>query len=226
MRKIKIAVNFGLTLLEFITKRINITQTTKINNGSKMSHIERRQKEKEEIKQKILEAAKKIASKEGWHSLTIRKIADEIEYTPPIVYEHFENKEDLIHEIIYSGFDSLGEEFAIAHKSKTDPKILLKKLSMIHWDFAFSNVELYQLMFSLERPMPNEEMIQNIKLIEDTFLNLIDDKESLHEIIFSWMCLMNGAISFVIKCPNLHHKSGKSSRDVFSSMIDRFVEKL
>jgi AcrR family transcriptional regulator len=46
-----------------------------------MSHIERRQKEKEEIKQSILDAARKIAAEEGWNALTIRKIADEIEYT-------------------------------------------------------------------------------------------------------------------------------------------------
>ena len=107
-----------------------------------MSYIERRQKEKEDIKQSILEAARKIAAKEGWHALTIRKIADEIEYTPPIVYEYFENKEDLIREIIDAGFVKLGKEISAARQSETDPHKLLMKLSLIHWDFAFNNVEL------------------------------------------------------------------------------------
>jgi AcrR family transcriptional regulator len=191
-----------------------------------MSHIERRQKEKEEMKQRILDAARKIASKEGWHALTIRKIADEIEYTPPIVYEHFQNKEDLIREIVYSGFHMLAEEFSRTRKAETDPEKLIKMLSLIHWDFAFANVELYQLMFSLERPNPSEEMIESIKLIEGTFLSIITEKESLREIIFSWMCLMNGAISINMKFPNLPHSEKRNPREIFSSMVDRFVKSI
>jgi len=191
-----------------------------------MSHIERRQKEKEEVKLRILEAARKIAAKEGWHSLTIRKIAEEIEYTPPIVYEHFENKEDLIREIVYNGFNMLNKQFAHARESETDPKKFIKVLSLIHWDFAFSNVELYQLMFSLERPTPTEEMIADMKLIEGAFIELIKDKESLHEIIFSWMCFISGAISIVMRFPDLPHYEGKNPRDLFSRMVNRFVEGL
>jgi AcrR family transcriptional regulator len=188
-----------------------------------MSYIERRQREKEELKQRILDTAKKIASKEGWHSVTIRKIADEIEYTPPIVYEYFENKEDLIKEIVYSGFRTLTTEFARARKTETDPKKLIKMLSLIHWDFAFTNTEMYQLMFSLERPTPNEEMLESIKLIEGAFLSFIKEKESLHEIVFSWMCLMNGAISVVMKFPTDPHTMYKNPRDMFKSIINRFV---
>ncbi len=58
-----------------------------------MSSIERKIRQKENLREGILQAAKKIAVNEGWQAVTIRKIADEIEYTPPIVYEHFANKE-------------------------------------------------------------------------------------------------------------------------------------
>jgi AcrR family transcriptional regulator len=192
-----------------------------------MSHIERRQKEKEEIKQRILDAARKIASKEGWHAVTIRKIADEIEYTPPIVYEHFENKEDLIREIVYNGFTMLSKEFSAARQSESDPGKLLKMLSLIHWDFAFGNIELYQLMFSLEKPVPNEEMISNMKFIESTFLNLIgNNTELLHDLIFNWMCLIQGAISIIMKNPSLPHQEGKDPRDIYINMINRFLDGL
>lgn len=204
---------FDLTMLENITK-------------VKVSHIDRRQKEKEEIKQRILNAARKIAAKEGWHSLTIRKIADEIEYTPPIVYEYFESKEELIREIVYSGFGMLSKEFARARESETDPQKLIKMLSMIHWDFAFANIELYQLMFSLERPIPNEEMASNIKLIESSFLEIIKEKESLHEIIFSWFCIMNGAISIVMRFSELPNQKEKNPRELFARVINRFIESL
>jgi|CZKP01.1.fsa_nt_gi AcrR family transcriptional regulator len=192
-----------------------------------MSHLERRQKDKEEIKQRILEAARKIAANEGWHALTIRKIADEIEYTPPIVYEHFENKEDLIHEIIDAGFSKLGKEFSVARQSETDSRKLLILMSLIHWDFAFNNVELYQLMFSLERPAHNEEMLAIGRLIEGTFLDLTNNnKELIHELIFNWMCLMQGAISIVMKNPSLPHQKGKNPRDLYMNMISRFIDSL
>ena len=192
-----------------------------------MSHIERRQKEKEEIKQSILDAARKIAAEEGWNALTIRKIADEIEYTPPIVYEYFENKEDLIRELIDAGFVKLGKEISVARQSETDPHKLLMKLSLIHWDFAFNNVELYQIMFSLERPTPTEEMLSVINIIEKTFLDLTDNnKELLHEIVFDWICIIQGAVSIVMKTPTLPHLEGRDPRDIFINMINRFINSL
>ncbi|HRX31691.1 MAG TPA: hypothetical protein P5349_07350 [Tenuifilaceae bacterium] len=48
-----------------------------------MGHVERRKKEKENIRKGILDAALKIAMSDGWGAVTIRKIADVIEYTPP-----------------------------------------------------------------------------------------------------------------------------------------------
>ena len=179
------------------------------------------------MKQRILDAARKIATKEGWHSVTIRKIADEIEYTPPIVYEHFENKKNLIQELIYTGFSMLGKEFAVVRQSETDPKKLLKMLSLIHWDFAFANVELYQLMFSLERATPNEDMMSDMKLIESIFLELSNkNKELSYELILSWMFLINGAISTMMKFPDLPHKSDRDPRKIFDSIISRFVDSL
>ena len=73
-------------------------------------------------------------------------------------------------------------------------------------------LELYQLIFSLERPHPSEEMIENMKSIEKVFSDLIKDKEALHEIIFSWICLMNGAISIMMKFPDLPNQKGKDPR--------------
>jgi AcrR family transcriptional regulator len=191
-----------------------------------MGHQERRHKEKEEIKQRILEAACQIADQEGWSSLTIRKIADKIEYTPPIVYEYFESKEDLIREIVYSGFSKLNNLTLVVLKSETNPKELIKRISMVQWDFAFENTKLYQLMFSLEKPIPDEEMMEIMKKIAGVFQALISDKDSLHEIIFSWMCLMTGAISMYMKFPNLPHHGNKSMREIYASIISRFVERL
>jgi len=189
-----------------------------------MGHVERKQREKEEMKQRIVEAARSIASKDGWHSVTIRKIAEQIEYTPPIVYEHFENKEDLIKEIIFSGFHKQHCEFADLKKKESDPKKLLKIISINHWDFAFNNQELYQLMFSLERPAKTEEMVSHFKAIEDMFLELAKEEKHVNNLILHWMCLMNGAIAIVMKLSHFPTHENEDARNVFISMIDRFVE--
>lgn len=192
-----------------------------------MSHIDRKVKEKEAVKNSILEAAKKIAEKEGWHSVTIRKIAEAIEYTPPIVYEHFENKEDLIRELILSGFKKLRIGFDEIRKNEKDPKKLLKKLSFLHWDFAFANKELYQLMFSLERPAPNKEIIEDVMRIKDLFHIITkDDSKLSNELMFNWMCLLNGTISTIMLFPPPPDILERSPIEIFGNIIDRFINSI
>src|SRR5579871_3013074 len=56
---------------------------------------ERRMQEKEAMRQLILDSAMKLVSKRGLCCLTVRCLAEQIEYSPSIIYEYFENK-DLI----------------------------------------------------------------------------------------------------------------------------------
>lgn len=192
-----------------------------------MGHIERRQKEKEEIKRKILDAAKSIGCIEGWHSLTIRKIADAIDYTPPIVYEHFANKDDLIHEIIMDGFRTLNKESLKAFKEVKEPKEIIRVFSLIHWDFAFKNQELFRLMFSLERPILDENIRQGFIIVKQTFLMLAkDDEELMHELMFNWMCLINGAITIIMKTGKVPHQEDKEPIEIYKRMLNRFLDSL
>jgi AcrR family transcriptional regulator len=190
-----------------------------------MTHIERKQREKEEIRKSIIDAAIGIAAKEGWHTVTIRKIADAIEYTPPIVYEYFESKEDLIKEIIYVGFDILTIGFENARKNEILPKKFLELLSISQWDFASEHKEIYQLMFSLEKPAPNEKMMVHIKIIEKYFIEIANgNKEFAMEYLANWICLMQGAIStmMILKMPPEFGNIDK--RELYIRMIHRFLE--
>src|SRR6266849_4709924 len=65
---------------------------------------QRRERECQELRQAILSAARDIAAREGWQEVTIRKIAEAIEYTPPIIYEYFASKEALLLELLREGF--------------------------------------------------------------------------------------------------------------------------
>jgi AcrR family transcriptional regulator len=58
-----------------------------------MGLTERRLRQQEELKQQIISCSREIVENEGWNALSIRKIADAIEYSVPVIYKHFENKE-------------------------------------------------------------------------------------------------------------------------------------
>lgn len=110
---------------------------------------ERRQREKENIRASILDAAFSLAKTEGWASLSMRKIADAIEYSAPVVYDHFENKEAILYEISLNGFHCLHIELLKAQNANEDPEDQLKAIVDAYWKFAFKNKEYYQLMFGL-----------------------------------------------------------------------------
>lgn len=110
---------------------------------------ERRQREKESIRANILQAAFGLAKTEGWASLSMRKIADAIEYSAPVVYDYFENKEAILFEISLNGFNLLSKELVKAKKKHETPEEQLIALVDAYWNFAFKNKEYYQLMFGL-----------------------------------------------------------------------------
>lgn len=61
-----------------------------------MGILERKQMEKEAIRKKILDAASEIVVEEGYDKLSIRKIANKIEYSPGIIYHYFKDKGEII----------------------------------------------------------------------------------------------------------------------------------
>jgi AcrR family transcriptional regulator len=187
----------------------------------------RRQREKEELKNRILEAARNIAARDGWHAVTIRKIAEEIEYTPPIVYEYFKGKEDLFKELVYLGFRLLMHEIEKARRNEMDTRKFLKSFSLAHWDFACNHKELYQLMFSLERTTQSEEMRTILKLMVDTFGELADHKEALaRELGLHWICLTRGAIDVLMHLPPPPEAPKTDPKRMYIKILDRFIESI
>ena len=110
---------------------------------------ERREREKQITRQAILMAALQIARQEGWPALTIRKVGEHIEYSPPMVYEYFASKEDILLQLLQEGFRQLTATMQQARMSTEDCEERLLKIADAYWQFATSNRELYQLMHGL-----------------------------------------------------------------------------
>jgi AcrR family transcriptional regulator len=191
-----------------------------------MGHIERRQKEKEDIRKSIMDTALDIAISEGWNSVTIRKIAQTIEYTPPIIYEYFKNKEDLLNELVLMGHRILHKGYELAGQSESDPRKMLFELSVNHWEFAFKHKELYQLMFNFNRPIPNEEIEKIVARIKNLFFELTNNKELAEELMFNWICLLNGFIFNAMQMELPPEFKNVPPKNLYINAVERFLKSI
>lgn len=110
---------------------------------------ERKLRTKEESRTIILDAALRIAKEHGWHAVSMRKIADMINLTPPVIYDHFLNKEAILMELGRMGFVRLAAGICKAQQEQEPPEKQLESMWMAYWDFAFAEKEFYQLMFGI-----------------------------------------------------------------------------
>ena len=86
-----------------------------------MGIAERKIRQKEEVRSSILKAAWQVVLEEGWQALSIRKIADGIEYSVPVIYDHFANKEAILLELTKQGFQLLNQELMKASRRSCQP---------------------------------------------------------------------------------------------------------
>jgi AcrR family transcriptional regulator len=117
-----------------------------------MGIAERRIRQKEEVKANILSTAWQIVKEDGWEAISIRKIADAIEYSVPVIYDHFQNKEAILWEFAKEGFRLLSKKIQQAKEKTDNPEEQLKAIADAYWSFAFKNKEYYQLMFGMGMP--------------------------------------------------------------------------
>lgn len=144
-----------------------------------MGIVERKIRHKEEVRSGILAAAWSMVTTEGWQSLSIRKIADAIEYSIPVIYNHFENKEAILLEFSKEGYQKLAVLLQEAKDSYESSFEQLTGMADAYWDFAFDNKEYYQLMFGLG--IPACEMVNQIEEIKSMTSILVSTiKEALH----------------------------------------------
>lgn len=111
-----------------------------------MGISERKLKDKEKIREKILHAAMKLFVKEGYENVSMRKISQKIEYSPGTIYLHFKDKESMLFELHKIAFDKFYEALS-ASNSEPNPLNRLYKMGENYLNFAFENPEYYDLMF-------------------------------------------------------------------------------
>lgn len=117
-----------------------------------MAIANRKERQKEELKAKILEAARSLFIERGFEETSIRNIAERIEYSPTTIYLYFKDKDDIFYALHQEGFALLNQYFR-ALQEVEDPFERLKAIQKAYIRFALENREYYDLMFISRAPM-------------------------------------------------------------------------
>lgn len=116
----------------------------------------------EKTRQGIINAAHEIVRTEGIDALSIRTLAEKVDYSPSALYKYFNNKEEIIEALRVEGWNRMQTIF----ESRLDPSLdsprKLVKASLAYLELGDQYPELYQLMFNSSVGAPD-----NIKAIED-----------------------------------------------------------
>jgi AcrR family transcriptional regulator len=112
---------------------------------------ERRERERQETREKILDAARELFATRGVEATTMRAIADRIEYTPTAIYHHFRDKDELILELVHGDFRALAHAFTRIGRID-DPVERLRRIGVAYTDFGFEYPHHYRMMFMTTTP--------------------------------------------------------------------------
>jgi AcrR family transcriptional regulator len=114
-----------------------------------MGISERRERERAEREQRIVGTAKMLAEQDGWASVTIRRLAQEIEYSQPVLYAHFENRDAIVGAVALEGFGELAPTLRKAALTGVTSQEALEDVATAYLAFAFERPALYEAMFIL-----------------------------------------------------------------------------
>jgi AcrR family transcriptional regulator len=107
--------------------------------------IDRRAKRKQQVRQKILGASREILLSQGFAALTMRRIAEAIDYAPATIYLHFQSREQIAQELCLAGLKRLHEHLQTV--TTKDPAARLAGFGRAYQEYAQSDPETYRLIF-------------------------------------------------------------------------------
>lgn len=178
---------------------------------------------KDETRTKILNAALNIAQDEGWQALSMRKIADQIEYTAPIIYEYFGNKEGILMELTKKGYVILTKDICEARDKYEKAEDKMEAMWIAYWNFAFRHTEFYRLMYGVDMvrcgdksTMPETDSLYVIlaEVIKTLFSKELVSEENICMKYHTYWSIIHGLISI-----NLIHMNGRTTDELNQQIL-------
>jgi AcrR family transcriptional regulator len=111
-----------------------------------MGIVERKEREREEMRRKILDTARDLFAREGYERVTMRRVADAIEYSATTIYNHFEDKDDLVEALCHEDFSRLLARLE-ENPLPEDPVETIRQLGLAYAHFGQAHPHQYRFMF-------------------------------------------------------------------------------
>ena len=114
---------------------------------------ERQERERETVARAILDAARDLFVTHGYQEVSIRKIAEKIEYSPAAIYSYFPSKDDIFFALAEEGFRLLFSYAEVPESASADPADRIRRQFWRYYEFSKTHPEYFALMF-LDRTVP------------------------------------------------------------------------
>ena len=131
-----------------------------------MASEDRKLREKQELRRLILEAARKIVLDDGFAALTMRRLADAIEYAPGTIYLYFAGRDEIARELCRDAFRELFE-YMEPVSAVRDPRERLRVAMQLYVQFGMEHPEIYRLAF-MENPKITDAVMQGQPLEDES----------------------------------------------------------
>jgi len=120
---------------------------------AQMGVKERQERDREHVHRRILDAAQELFVAEGYRNVSIRKIAEKVEYSPAALYSYFPSKDDLFFALAEEGFRKLFEFTNEPIATSSDPLTAIRHGFLRYYQFSRQHPEYFELMF-VDRSVP------------------------------------------------------------------------
>lgn len=122
-----------------------------------MGTKQRREREKEALRQDILDAARELFVKEGYENVSMRRVAEKIEYSPTTIYLYFEDKASLLYAICEETFAKLAKRMEAIARDSDEPIEALRQVCRAYVDFGLKYPNHYKLTFINHPQHPGDD---------------------------------------------------------------------
>src|SRR5215204_5258353 len=133
-----------------------------------MGTRERQEREREIVRRAIVDAARELFVAEGFGKVSMRKIAERIEYSAAAIYSYFPGKDDIFFALAEEGFRLLADAGIAAVKAEMDPLARLRRGLWAFYEFSKTHPEYFELMF-VDRSVPSlSQDFQRFEFFQET----------------------------------------------------------
>jgi AcrR family transcriptional regulator len=205
------------------------TRANRLRQGSQ----DRRDNERKELRQLILDAAGELFAQNGYTAFSLRGVAEHIGYSPGAIYRYFDDKDDLLFSVADEGFKRFRSMQRDAAATEDHPALILRAMARAYVDFGVQYSNAYHLMFMeradllfKDRHDRTTEWLSALSDYQDVFKAAIKagilregDTEAMSD---AWWSLLHGIVALGISM-NFMFDEGRINR-LLDAALDMFFQ--